>query len=119
MATIEDVLKLHQDLARTVGRQLRSLREGPAASPEVLLRQTEDEVARAKARVEEAIRERDEAVRVADERVQARKQELAELEKRIKDLGRRKGPVDAPAEPAAPAAPAVKVKGKVARKPIG
>lgn len=78
-------MKLHADLASTLERQLQLVRgEEPSAAR--LVKDGEALVARAKQRVDDAVRERDEVVRRAEERVAKARQELKEVEKRFKGV---------------------------------
>lgn len=84
--TLEQALKLQNDLATRLTHSLTSGIAGKAPPIEVLLKEKEQSVVRAKAEVEAAIKERDAAVSRWDERVALRKENVAKLQKEMADL---------------------------------
>ena len=84
--TLEQALKLQNDLATRLKQNLVSGSTGKAPAVEVLLKEKEQLVVRAQAEVEAAIKERDVAVSRWDERVAQRKASLAKLESEFNDL---------------------------------
>ena len=84
--TLEQALKLQNDLATRLTQSMVSQRMGKMPSIEVTLKEKEQLVARAQAEVETAIKERDIAASRWDERVAQRKASVVKLQGELKDL---------------------------------
>jgi len=84
--TLEQALKLQNDLATRLKQNLVSGIAGKAPAIEVLLKEKEQSVVRAQAEVEAAIKERDVAVSRWDERVAQRKENVSRLQGELNDL---------------------------------
>jgi hypothetical protein len=84
--TLEQALKLQNDLTTQLTQSQVSQRTGTMPAIEVILKEKEQLVARAQAEVETAIKERDAAVGRWDERVAQRKANVAKLQKEMNDL---------------------------------
>lgn len=84
--TLEQALKLQNDLTTRLTQSLVSQRTGKMPAIEVLLKEKEQLLARAQMEVEAAIKERDAAVSRWDERVAQRKASVTKLQEEMNDL---------------------------------
>jgi len=84
--TLEQALKLQNDLATRLTHSLISGTAGKVPPIEVLIKEKEQSVARAKVEVETAIKERDSAVNRWDERIAQRKASVVKLQKELNDI---------------------------------
>lgn len=84
--TLEQALKLQNDLATRLTHSLTSGIVGKAPSIEVLLKEKEKSLALAQTEVETAIKERDAAVARWDERVALRKENVVKLQTELDDF---------------------------------
>ncbi len=84
--TLEQALKLQNDLATRLTHSLVSGTAGKVPPIEVLVKEKEQSVVRAQAEVEAAIKERDAAVSRWDERVAQRKENVAKLKQELDEL---------------------------------
>lgn len=84
--TLEQALKLQNDLTARLAQSLESQRTGKMPAIEVLLKEKEQILASAQAEVEAAIKERDAAVSRWDERVTQRKASVAKLQEEMNAL---------------------------------
>ena len=84
--TLEQALKLQNDLVARLTQSAASQRTGKMPSIEVTLKEKEQSLVRAQAEVEIAIKERDIAVSRWDERVAQRKASVVKLQKELDDL---------------------------------
>lgn len=84
--TLEQALKLQNDLATRLTHSLVSGTAGKVPSIEVLVKEKEWSVVRAQAEVETAIKERDMAASRWDERVTQRKASVVKLKGELNDL---------------------------------
>ena len=84
--TLEQALKLQNDLATRLTQSMVSLRMGKMPSIDMTLKEKEQWVARAQAEVETAVKERDEAISRWDKRVTQRKASVVKLQGELKDL---------------------------------
>jgi L-lysine 2,3-aminomutase len=84
--TLEQALKLQNDLATRLTHSLVSGTAGKVPRIEVLIKEKEQSVARAQAEVEIAIKEREMTLIRWDERVAQRKSSVVTLQKELNDL---------------------------------
>ena len=84
--TLEQALKLQNDLATRLTHSLVSGTAGKVPPIEVLAKEKEQSVVRAQAEVETAIKERDMAASRWDERVAQRKASVVKLKGELNDL---------------------------------
>jgi len=84
--TLEQALKLQNDLATRLTHNLTSGITGKAPSIEVLVKEKEKSLSLAQAEVEAAIKERDAAVARWDERVALRKTNVVKLQTELDDF---------------------------------
>ncbi len=84
--TLEQALKLQNDLATRLTHSLVSGTAGKVPPIEVLVKEKEQSVVRAQAEVETAIKERDMAASRWDERVAQRKASVVKLKGELNDL---------------------------------
>jgi|GEM_PF-6287761 len=84
--TLEQALKLQNDLTNRLTQNMVSQRTGKMPSIEVTLKEKEQLIARAQAEVEIAIKERDATVSRWDERIAQRKARVTQLKEEFSDL---------------------------------
>lgn len=84
--TLEQALKLQNDLTTRLTQNMASHSTGKMPSIEVTLKEKEQLIARAQAEVEIAIKERDAVVSRWDERIAQRKARVAQLKEEFSDL---------------------------------
>ena len=84
--TLEQALKLQNDLTARLTQSMVSQRTGKMPAIKVTLKEKEQLLARAQAEVETAIQERDAAVSRWNERVAQRKASVVKLQKELNDL---------------------------------
>lgn len=84
--TLEQALKLQNDLTTRLTQIMVSQRTGKMPAVKVTLKEKEQLLARAQAELDTAIQERDAVVNRWDERVEQRKERVVNLKKELDDL---------------------------------
>ena len=96
--TLEQALKLQNDLAARLTQNMVSQRTGKMPNIELTLKEMEQLIARTQAEVEIAIKERDIAVSRWDERIAQRKESVAKLKEELNKLKKQLSERDTPSK---------------------